>query len=254
MKTTEGNKRIEKSKRKKLKRKLKRKSKRLSEGHDNSKERTSELIKTRCCTTSVYYSIYRGWSIDYTACFHNPVFALIWCRWMLWKDLVLHVWYGKEKCPKWHSCIGRCNVISEYLTPVTKHKGIWGVLTKKLFDGVNVMKYDRDVIFDHKILCCSDEGYNICLQFFKSHSDYQQSAGSIFKGTCGRSLKEITEIVGSDNWKQIEFNNLMVIDKLDQNKFLDIGKSARNKLKYRVHDRNGGKCCCIQTSNSINVL
>ena len=51
----------------------------------------------------VFYSIYRGWNNNYTACFLHPIYAIIWMRWMLWKDQILHLWKGEIEFPEWHS-------------------------------------------------------------------------------------------------------------------------------------------------------
>ena len=116
-------------------------------------------------TTTIYYPIYRGWSVDFTACFYRPEFALIWCRWMLWKDMILHYWYGKDTFSIWHSCVGRCNVKSSSLLKVEKVNGIWGDFTRKLFHGVDVMKTMDSDYKNHDILICNDHCYNECLSF-----------------------------------------------------------------------------------------
>ena len=54
----------------------------------------------------VFYSIYRGWSVNYSACFLHPVYAVVWMRWMMMKDHILHLWKGENITPEWHCCVG----------------------------------------------------------------------------------------------------------------------------------------------------
>ena len=57
----------------------------------------------------IFYSIYRGWYVDYTACFLHPIYAIVWMRWMMWKDHILHLWKGELKFPKLRIIIDKTN-------------------------------------------------------------------------------------------------------------------------------------------------
>ena len=168
----------------------------------------------------VYYSIYRGWSVDFTACFLHPIAALVWCRWMLWKDMVLHFWNGKANPPKWHSCVGRCEVATSKLVKTVKEKGIWGELTKKLFHGVDVWEYQGKAIYNNKIIICDKECYCKCLSLFKQHADYQQSAGSIFTMSGGNNLNKMCLDLDHYNWEVIDSNYLRLCSRLPKDIFL----------------------------------
>lgn len=205
---------------------------------------TQMEVHSTMATTTIYYPIYRGWSIDITACFFHPEYALIWCTWMMWKDLILHYWYGKENIPTWHCCVGSCDVKSNSLSNVHKENGVWGDFTRQLFNGIDVMETNESVFNNHEILICNNECYNLCMSIFKSHADYQQSAGSIFVKRKNMKLKDLMKGKGKQSkccWTRIDSKDIYVCGDLRNDRLVDIGKSVRERLKSKKNDRCGGK-------------
>lgn len=185
-----------------------------------------------------YYSIYRGWSVNYSACFLNPVYALIWMRWMFWKDMVLHFWHGENSTPRWHTCVGVAKFDASDLVPIVKEKGIWGKLTRQLFDGIKIMKFTGHRVSNNRLLSCSDEDFRKCLSFFKKHADYQQSAGSIFDAGC--NIVTLSKKIDIENWIPVIARDLSVCEYITDYKLIDIASSARNRLKSKKNERSGG--------------
>ena len=232
----------------------KQKLKKQQQKYNSKNQLNTTTTVTKEKSTTIYYSIYRGWSVNFTACFYHPVYALIWCRWMLWKDMVLHYWRSKNVNPKWHSCVGCCDIITDDIEIVIKNKGIWGEVTKRIFNNIEVMKYNGDVILNHKLLMCMPNCYQQCLKLFKEHACYQQSAGSIFKNHHGTDLIFIAKQFDDRDWKLVNCCDIMVSINFPKNGFLDIAKTARDKLKCKKNDRSGGKNVNIIIIVFINLL
>ena len=203
-----------------------------------------KLKKESATRIKIYYSIYRGWSVDFTACFNHPVFAFIWCRWMLWKDLILHYWHGQENIPTWHNCVGVCEVDRNNLTKVQKVDGIWGKLTQNIFQGVDVYRHavlDNVEMRNHELITFSEDCVAKCSNFFKTHADYQQSTGSIFRCRGNNDMVTLSKEITCLYWINITCESIGLGNNLPSYQFMDVARSARERVKNRINDRDGGK-------------
>ena len=225
-----------------INKKLKKKTQKLSYqsqklSYQSTSNKTSSITESTNSIKQIYYSIYRGYSVNYTACFFHPIYALVWMRWMLWKDMILHLWTGDVKYPLWHFCVGTCEVEEVHLKKIRKHGGIWGDFTRKLFMGVSIYRYMGDKIMNNNVLKSSKDTFEKSLLIFKEHADYQQSAGSIFKNGC--IIKNLLN-TGSNNFMIITKREIHINIQLEGNKFIDIGGSAREMLKDSANNMNAG--------------
>ena len=182
----------------------------------------------------MYYSLYRGWSVDFTALFIHPAFALCWMRWMSWKDMVLHLWTGETYFPTWHCCVCVVVVKLEDVELVSKQqKPLFGETSRKFFNRVDVYRYIGTCSMMSNILKCPDNLYRECLNMFKTHADYEQSANSIFKG--GSEVSRLVDTIDHKimGWLVVTPRDIHVCEPKTDGELIDIGSSARYHLKKK---------------------
>jgi len=205
-----------------------------------------DTTKVKTTTTEdglvLFYSMFQGWSFNFTAFFVHPVYALCFTRWLTWKDMLAHLWFDTDDSPLWHSCVGVAKIESSLIEKVKKETPLWGKVSRSFFKGIDVYRYVGSEKLETTIIRCNNETYNRCSTLFCYHADYQQSAGSIFLKN-----KKIKDVIPYDNtnyvgdWKITPKNTPGICGDCQGTLLFNIGYSIRKKLKNKANDEGVGK-------------